>query len=216
MSQTPGNTIPGAGGWGSGGVHSGGNPLWLYQWGVLVGGTAIGLTAAGRLARPVLSVLSGWQLGARTVAAATRPVNWGLYNIYSEAGDIYDWSQGKPMGLQPEITARPLRLPVGYPIMIPFPWLDIKALPSDSSGGGGPGGLPNLHRPPPSIEEAGEILSNPPMVVDSKPSRKGSSSKKPKRCPKGKRWSRRLKRCVDAKLFPPGFVTVRALANEYQ
>jgi hypothetical protein len=87
---------------------------------------------------------------------------------------------------------------------------------SSSSGGGGPGGLPNLHQPPPSIEEAGEIISNPPVVVDSKPSRKVSRGKKPKRCPKGKRWSRRLRRCVDAKLFPPGFVTVRALANEWQ
>ena len=39
--------------------------------------------------------------------------------------------------------------------------------PDSSSGVGGPGELPNLHRPPPSIEEAGEILSNPPIVSDS-------------------------------------------------
>ena len=36
--------------------------------------------------------------------------------------------------------------------------------PGSSSGGGGPGEIPNLHRPPPSIEETGEILSNPPMA----------------------------------------------------
>ena len=37
-----------------------------------------------------------------------------------------------------------------------------------SSGGGGPGELPNIHRPPPSIEETGEILSNPPLVDELK------------------------------------------------
>ncbi len=39
--------------------------------------------------------------------------------------------------------------------------------PVSSSGGGGPGEIPKLHRPPPSIEEAGEILSNPGVVSDS-------------------------------------------------
>jgi len=35
-------------------------------------------------------------------------------------------------------------------------------------GGGGPPVIPNLHRPPPSIEETGEILSNPPLVNELK------------------------------------------------
>jgi len=56
----------------------------------------------------------------------------------------------------------------------------------------------------------GDVASIPSSSTSKK------SGKRRKRCPKGKRWSRRLKRCVDAKLFPPGFVTVRALANEWQ
>jgi len=72
---------------------------------------------------------------------------------------------------------------------------------SPFSGGGGPGGLPNLHRPPPSIEEAGEILSNPTVVVEvpSSPRRSTSNKsrkKKRKACPPGYRWSRRAKRCL--------------------
>jgi hypothetical protein len=72
-----------------------------------------------------------------------------------------------------------------------------------SSGGGGPGELPNLHRPLPSIEETGELLSNPPIVgeVPSSPSTYSLKStrtrkKKRKACPPGYRWSRRAKRCL--------------------
>jgi hypothetical protein len=70
--------------------------------------------------------------------------------------------------------------------------------PDSSSGGGGPGEIPNLHRYPPSIEETGEILSNPSIVgeVPSSP-RSSSSSKTGKRrksCPPGYRWNGR--RCV--------------------
>jgi len=91
-------------------------------------------------------------------------------------------------------------------------------LSSTPPGGGGPGDSPISTVAPPSIEETGEVLSNPVGVVPASPRADSSrpAVKKPKRCPKGKRWSRRLKRCVDAKLFPPGFVSVRALANDWQ
>ncbi len=198
MSQTPGPSLGGHGGWGTSGHLTGRQGAGLYQWGFLVGAGAIGLTAAGRIARPALSLASKAQLGTRVIAFVTRPINWGLYNAASEVGDIYDWSQGKEMGLQPEITARPWVLPAGYPIMVPFPWLDIKAVQSSSSGGGGPGGLPNLHQPPPSIEETGEILSIPTIVDEVLSSPRPSTSKKAgkrrKSCPPGYRWNGR--RCV--------------------
>ncbi len=70
--------------------------------------------------------------------------------------------------------------------------------PDSSSGGGGPGEIPNLHRPPPSIEETGEILSNPSIAVEVPSSPRSSSSsktgKRRKSCPPGYRWNGR--RCV--------------------
>jgi len=194
MSQTPGNAISGAGGYGSGVIRSGGNPMWFAQTVGLVGAGALSLTVAGRLARPALAVLPG--LSVRGLSFVTRPWVWAVYNAYSEAGDIADWARGEEMAIQPEITARPWMLPAGYPIMVPFPWFDIKAV--SSGGGGGPPVIPNLHRPPPSIEESGEILSNPPIAgeVPSSP-RSSSSSKTGKRrksCPPGYRWNGR--RCV--------------------
>jgi hypothetical protein len=70
--------------------------------------------------------------------------------------------------------------------------------PDSSSGGGGPGEIPNLHRPPPSIEETGEILSNPPIAGEVPSSPRRSTSKKAgkrrKSCPPGYRWNGR--RCV--------------------
>ncbi len=163
MSQTPGNVITGAGGYGSGVIHGGGNPMWFAQTVGLVGAGALSLTVAGKLARPALAVLPG--LAVRVGSLVTRPINWALYNAYSEMGDIADWARGEEMALQPEIAARPWMLPAGYPVMVPFPWFDIKAV--SSGGGGGPPVIPNLHRPPPSIEETGEILSNPDVVSDS-------------------------------------------------
>ncbi len=215
MSQTPGNAISGAGGYGSGVIHSGGNPMWFAQTVGLVGAGALSLTVAGRLARPALAVLPG--LSVRALSFVTRPWVWAGYNAYSEMGDIADWARGEEMYPQPELTARPWILPIGIPVMVPFPWFDIKAV--SSGGGGGPPVIPNLRRPPPSFEETGEILSNPGIAVEVPSSPRVTTSKKsrkPKRCPSGKRWSKRLRMCVDAKLFPPGFVSYRALANDWQ
>jgi len=67
-----------------------------------------------------------------------------------------------------------------------------------SAGGGGPGEIPNLHRPPPSIEEAGEILSNLPIAGEvpssPRPSTSRKAGKRRKSCPPGYRWNGR--RCV--------------------
>ncbi len=194
MSQTPGNVITGAGGYGSGVTHGGGNPMWFAQTVGLVGAGALSLTVAGRLARPALAVLPG--LSVRALSLVTRPVNWALYNAYSEMGDIADWARGEEMALQPEITARPWMLPAGYPVMVPFPWFDIKAV--SSGGGGGPPVIPNLHRPPTSIEETGEILSNPSIMgeVPSSPRRSTSKKSRKKKCPKGYRRDPRTGKCV--------------------
>jgi len=157
-------------------------------------------------------------IALRGLNLVTKPIFWAGVNVYKEAHDIADWMRGEDMSWQFGLEVRPIGHPVfGYwgplipAVPIVFPYLDFSKSPS--SGVGGPGEIPNLHRSPPSIEETGEILSNPPMAGG----KTGSPSRKSrKRCPKGKRWSRRLKRCVDAKLFPPGFVTVRALANGWQ
>jgi hypothetical protein len=194
MSQTPGNTISGAGGYGSGVLRPPGSNMWFFQWVGILGAGAVSLTVAGKLARPALAVLPG--LSVRVGSLVTRPINWALYNAYSEMGDISDWARGEEMAFQPEITARPWMLPAGYPVMVPFPWFDIKAV--SSGGGGGPPVIPNLHRPPPSIEETGEILSNPSIVVEVPSSPRRSTSKKAgkrrKSCPPGYRWNGR--RCV--------------------
>ncbi len=69
-----------------------------------------------------------------------------------------------------------------------------------SAGGGGPGEIPNLHRPPPSIEEAGEILSNPGIMVEVPSSPRRSTSKRSRKviskCPKGQYWDPQLRICV--------------------
>ena len=194
MSQTPGNVITGAGGYGSGVIHGGGNPMWFAQTVGLVGAGALSLTVAGKVARPALAV--GRWTAPKVLPFVTSPINWAIYNAVSEAGDIYDWATGKEMGIVPEITARPWILPTGIPVMVPFPWFDIKAV--SSGGGGGPPVIPNLHRPPTSIEETGEILSNPGIVVEVPSSPRRSTSKKAgkrrKSCPAGYRWNGR--RCV--------------------
>ena len=197
--QTPGNTIPGAGGWGAS-AKAPMSGTGLYAWGTIVGAGVLGLTAAGKLFRPALAL----QIPTRLFATATRPINWAAYNAYREVGDFVHWAKGGEMELGIQITGRPWVLPTGVPVVVPFPWLDIQ--PSQSSGGGGPGGLPNLHRPPLSIEETGEILSNPPMVggkTGSPPDynppwlQKGRERVlKKTRCPKGWRWSYRHRRCV--------------------
>ena len=199
MSQTPGNAIAGAGGYGSGVIHSGGNPMWFAQTAGLVGAGALSLTVAGKLARPALAVLPG--LSVRGLHFVTRPYVWAGYNAYSEMGDLADWARGEEMGIVPEITARPYLLPTGVPIMVPFPWFDIKAV--SSGGGGGPPVIPNLHRPPPSIEEAGEILSNPSIAVEVPSSPRRSTSKrsrKRRKCPEGHYWHAGRKKCVRIRL----------------
>ena len=78
---------------------------------------------------------------------------------------------------------------------------------SSGPGGGGPGPSPISTTTPPSVEETGASLAQL-----GKPGGPASSSKRrgrPRRkCKPGYRWSRRLRRCVDRKMFPPGFTTI--------
>ncbi len=189
MSQTPGPSLGGHGGWGTSGHLTGRQGAGLYQWGFLVGAGAISLHVAGRIARPVLVLAK--PVATRLFVAATSPINWALYNAYREAGDFAHWARGGEMELGVSVTGRPWTTPGGT-LLVPFPWLDIQ--PSQSSGGGGPGGLPNLHQPPPSIEETGEILSNPPMVGG----KTGSPKARKKKCPPGfvPVWSHRKQKYV--------------------
>ena len=137
---------------------------------------------------------------------ATRPLFWAGVNVYQEAQDIRSWMRGDDMSWQLSVKWRPIG-PVGHGtgrfmqpgiplfIPVPFPYLDFTR--TLSSGGGGPGEIPNLHRPP-SIEESGKLITNPPMVGDvvsipsSSTSRKSGKRRKP--CPPGYRWNGR--RCV--------------------
>jgi len=141
----------------------------------------------------------------RGLALVTKPLFWAGVNAYQEAEDAVAWMRGEPMSWQFGVKVRPiskigpLYLPgmYGIPaIPVPFPYLDFTKSPS--SGGGGPGEIPNLHRPPPSIEETGEILSNPSIMGEVPSSPRPSTSKKAgkrrKSCPPGYRWNGR--RCV--------------------
>ena len=76
-------------------------------------------------------------------------------------------------------------------------WFRLDEAVNPPGGGGGPAGIPNLHRSPPSIEETGEILSNPPIAgeVPSSP-RRSTSKKRRKKCPKGYVWSKKLQSCI--------------------
>jgi hypothetical protein len=199
MSQTPGNQITGAGGYGSGDGRIGGNPMWFAQTVGLVGAGVLSLTVAGKLARPALAV--GRFVAPRVLPYVTRPINWALYNAASEMGDAYDWATGKEMGIVPEIAARPWILPTGVPVMVPFPWFDIKAV--SSGGGGGPPVIPNLRRPPITIEEKGDLhegglgevmLWTGLIGAGLELAKKSSGTKTRKSCPPGYRWNGR--RCV--------------------
>jgi len=97
-------------------------------------------------------------------------------------------------------------------IVIPFSTLIMsvhneQTLDLPSSGGGGPGGLPNLHQPPPSIEETGEILSNPSIAGEVRSDFSPTKPTSRERCPfhrhrnprtGGNTWSKGVKgpRCV--------------------
>ncbi len=89
-------------------------------------------------------------------------------------------------------------------LLIPATSLIVRThheLSSTPPGGGGPGDSPISTVAPPSIEETGEILSDPSIAgeVPSSPRRstsKKSRKKKRKACPPGYRWSRRAKRCL--------------------
>ena len=118
------------------------------------------------LSLPVMYALGATLWPARAIKVLGSPLFWAAHNLYQEAGDIYDWARGEDMSWQIDKRWRPIfgPHPMFGPVVIPlpFPYLDFSKSPS--SGGGGPGELPKLRRPPPSIEEAGEILSNPPMA----------------------------------------------------
>lgn len=138
----------------------------------------------------------------RAISLAQKPLFWIGVNAYQEGQDIAAWVRGEDMSLQLAWKGRPIRgpHPMYGPIVIPvaFPYLDFTKSPS--SGVGGPGEIPNLHRPPPSIEETGKLISNPPMVGDVPSSPRTTSSsttlsgKRRKSCPPGYRWNGR--RCV--------------------
>jgi len=150
------------------------------------------------LGGPTASVARG--LAIRGVSLVTKPVFWVGVNAFEEAEDAAAYLRGEDMSWQLGFKGRPIYgpHPMFGPVMIPvpFPYLDFTKSPS--SGGGGPGEIPNLHRPPPSIEETGEILSNPPLEGQKTGSPRRSSLKKAgkrrKSCPPGYRWNGR--RCV--------------------
>ncbi len=170
----------------------------------------VGFATNRQLAMSVVLLALSGPIGAlargvalRGLNVVTKPVFWVGVNAYQEAEDAAAWIRGEDMSWQLSMKVRPFRHPAfgdwapGIPaIPVPFPYLDFTKSPS--SGGGGPGEIPNLHRPPPSIEETGEILSNPPIAGEVPSSPRPSTSKKAgkrrKSCPPGYRWNGR--RCV--------------------
>jgi len=134
------------------------------------------------LTGPIGSVARGVVL--RGLNLVTKPLFWVGVNAYQEAEDAAAWLRGEDMSWQLSIKWRPFGHPVfgswapGVPIIpVPFPYLDFTKSPP-SSGGGGPGELPTSTTPPPSIEETGEILSDPGHMVEVPSSPRRSTSKK--------------------------------------
>jgi len=148
------------------------------------------------------------RLGFTGLRLVTRPLFWAGVNVYQEAADLAAWARGEDMSWRWDLKLRPIATPymltggmfmtAGVPLIIPtpFPYLNFRKTPS--SGGGGPGGIPNLHRPPLSMKETGEILSDPSLgrEVPTSPRRPTSkkAGKRRKSCPPGYRWNGR--RCV--------------------
>jgi len=127
------------------------------------------LLATIPLGGPALGVARGVAL--RGLNITTKPLFWAGVNVYQEAQDIRSWVRGEDMSWQIKWKGRPIRLhptmgpQLGNVIPVFLPYFDFTKTPS--SGGGGPGEIPNLHRPPLSMKETGEILSNPGVVSDS-------------------------------------------------
>ena len=150
-------------------------------------------------------------LAIRAISLATKPLFWVGVNAFEEAEDAAAYIRGEDMSWQLGIKGRPVKGP--HPmfgptyIPVPFPYLDFTRSPS--SGGGGPGELPTSTTPPPSIEETGSIIEGLSSMGHGEPGvgRKTANGKR-RRCPRGMRWSRRLRRCVDRKRFPRGFTTI--------
>ncbi len=115
-------------------------------------------------------------LAIRGLSLVTKPVFWVGVNAFQEAEDAAAYIRGEPMSWQLDWKGRPIG-PIGYAsgrfmrpgipiyIPVPFPYLDFTRAPS--SGGGGPGELPTSTTPPPSIEETGGFIVDPPLVRDS-------------------------------------------------
>ena len=79
-----------------------------------------------------------------------------------------------------------------------YHWIFHQEEPS-SPGGGGPGLPPISTDPPPSIEETGGFIVDPPLVGASGTDEWFEShgySRRGKRCPPGFHWSKRLRKCV--------------------
>jgi len=182
MSQTPGPSITGYGGWGT----AVGRPrlqtptlsqvvpeLSMEETGHLLLTAGIGLVARN----PYVS------LGVGALHLLGHQLTWTT-TVVRQDGSV--WVDGvmveRPRGLR------------SYEQQ----WMPVNRFPPR---GGGPGGFPNLHRPSQhlSIEETGEILTNPPVVGQETSSPRSSSSstrsgKRRKSCPPGYRWDGR--RCV--------------------
>ena len=154
---------------------------------LLPGITNTQLTVALLLA-PLSTTGAAVRVGATGLRLVTRPIFWAGVNAYQEATDLAAWARGEDMSWQWDLKLRPIATPymltgglfmtAGVPLIVavPLPYLNFTKTPS--SGVGGPGEIPNLHRPPLSMKETGEILSNPPTVGEVPSSPRPSSSKK--------------------------------------
>jgi len=138
-------------------------------------------------------------LAIRAISLVTKPLFWVGVNAFEEAEDAAAYIRGEDMSWQLGIKWRPVKGP--HPmfgpvyIPVPFPYLDFTESPS--SGGGGPGELPTSTTPPPSIEETGGYIVDPPLGrVSSKSSTVKSKTSKRTRCPPGHYWHKGKKKCV--------------------
>jgi len=125
-----------------------------------------GLLDSPELAHFVVSGITGLALGGLRTGGTfvAGLMHWRMHHHQENQDSI--WHQLDDLVNPPVVVDSPAVLPDLTPV-----------------GGGGPGGIPNLHRPPPSIEETGKLISNPPMVGDVSSSSKNGALSARVRCP---------------------------------
>jgi hypothetical protein len=167
--QVPGTPSYGQGGWGISPRHPSDN-MWLFSYIGLAAGTALSLTAVGKIGKV------GWGLRSQGYRLL-RPAEI-LGGIAVKVGGVYQKQQRWKTAAY----------------IIGMLTRDYSYTPSP--GGGGPGPSPISTIPPLSVEATGAILEQLGKPGGPASSSKRRSRPRRRKCPKGWHWSKQYNTCV--------------------